>query len=86
MKDAAEVAPKPAAADEESGVKVEDSNKKSEDQQVSEKVEASDEEKPAKDAGKGKKGVICKILVWWTATVPVALLCSYGVTQLLRHI
>lgn len=84
MKDAATVAPKPAAADEESGVKVEESNK-NEGQQVSDKVEASDEQKPAKDAGKGK-GVICKILVWWTATVPVALLCSYGVTQLLRHI
>ena len=84
MKDAANVAPKPAAADEESGVKVEESNK-NESQQVSEKLEASDEQKPAKDAGKGK-GVICKILVWWTATVPVALLCSYGVTQLLRHI
>ena len=83
MKDAAKVAPEPAATDEESGVKVEDSTKK-EDQQVSEKVEASDEQKPAKGAGKGR--VICKILVWWTATVPVALLCSYGVTELLRHI
>ena len=89
MKEAAKVAPKPAEADEESGVKPEEAPKqeeasKQEGQQAAEKVEAADEQKPSKDARKGK--VICKILVWWLATVPVALLCSYGVTQLLRHI
>ena len=40
-----------------------------------------DQRKTAEDAVKGK--VILTIIVWWVATVPVALLASFLVTKLL---
>jgi len=39
------------------------------------------EGKQAKDAV--KSAVICKIIVWWVATVPVALLASYLITKMI---
>ena len=40
----------------------------------------TDESKSTSDAVKGK--VICKIVSWWVATVPVALLFSFSITKL----
>ena len=42
---------------------------------------AKSDGKQAKDAV--KSSVICKIIVWWIATVPVALIASYLITKMI---